>query len=106
MSLNIYISDSCGNMIDFWQTPTHATMNVMEKAIGNSIKEEDLKAIDLLEEWALDEFGPKPLNGKDARNPYLKEKYNQEIQIIKIKFDHIREIIEKNTNGKRLVGYI
>lgn len=106
MSLNIYIVDSEGNEIPFWQTPTSVTERIIRNVKGNSNKEKDLYAVDMLEEWVMNEIAPKPLTGKDARNPFLLELYNREVQSIKDKFKYIREVINKNTNGRRLIGYI
>lgn len=106
MSLNIYIVDSEGNEIPFWQTPTSVTEYIIRNIKGNSNKEKDLYAVDMLEEWVMNEIAPKPLTSKDVRNPYLEELCNREVQSIKDKFEYIRKAINKNTNGQRLVGYI
>lgn len=107
MSLNIYIVDSEGNEIPFWQTPTYVTERIIQNVKGNSNKEKDLHAVDLLEEWVMNEIAPKPLTGKDARNPFLLERHSKEIQeLYKNKFEYIRKVINKNINGQRLVGYI
>lgn len=106
MSFNIYIKDCEGNQIEVWQTPTSITFEILENAKGDSNKKKDLSALALFEKWVLENCGPKPLKGKDARNPYLINEFNDSVKYIKVKFEHIREEINKNNNKDRLVDYI
>lgn len=88
-----------------WQTPTTVTQRILAAAAGHgSTIEQDLEALDLLEEWVLAECGPEPLKGKDARNPYLAARRDEEIGAIKSRIEQLRAGVRAAGGRARLVG--
>lgn len=115
MSLNIHISGEkteggWNENLFPWQTPTSFTKYVIEttekNTKGKSNIEKDLYAMDLLEVWVLEEIVPKPLKGKDARNPFLIKERNDDIEYLKNKLNEIRDFIKKQDGKEQLVSYI
>lgn len=86
-----------------YQTPTYVTNSVLTNCRGKTFLEQDLHCIEQLRQWCHLSYDPKPLQGKNARNPYLIKERNREIQEIDDMVNRIKEFIIKQNGKQRLV---
>ena len=102
MSMNIYVEGYPGNFP--WQTPTSVSYEVVRNLKGRSPLEQDLEVIERLRSWIHGLYDPKPLVGKDARNTYLVQRREEEVQELDNRVNEVVLFIRYNSKGKRLVG--
>lgn len=96
MSHNLIVAGGCP-----WQTDTETTEKLLANLAPGTVMEQDFEVIERLRAWAHASFDPKPLIGKDARNPYLVNRRNEEIEEIDYLCNSMRDYILNHSRGNK-----